>query len=212
MTWRSNSGCAGQYIKKQKQHFRQDVAPTGAKNAPISQCHFVYTLPVAMVTRSLQTGISKALVQVFWTCCWNDNKSILILFIKRKRSKLRNKCCQGSGAKSSNSGTGPRTINTKMEHRTLAWVLVINERAWFHSVHIDSRPQALTSTGDRRLGDRFVPLWMFAISRFKTRKFRRRGLFSFFLHFSMDCEIYSTRQMCSESKEEFEEKPSNWQS
>ena len=28
--------------------------------------------------------------------------------------------------------------NTKMEHRTLAWVLVINERAWFYSVHIDS--------------------------------------------------------------------------
>ena len=67
--------------------------------------------PVAMVTRSLKTGISKALVQVFWTCCWNDNKSILILFIKRKRSKLRNKCCRGSGAKSSNSGTGPRTIS-----------------------------------------------------------------------------------------------------
>ena len=28
----------------------------------------------------------------------------------------------------------------------------------------------------------------------------------------MDCEIYFTRQMCSESKEEFEEKPSNAQS
>ena len=57
-----------------------------------------------------EARISKALVQVFWTCCWNDNKSILIIFIKRKRSKPRNKCCQGSGAKSSNSGTGPRTI------------------------------------------------------------------------------------------------------
>ena len=65
-----------------------------------------------MVTRSLKTVISKALVQVFWTCCWNNNKSILILFIKRKRSKLRNKCCRGSGAKSSNSGTGPRTTGT----------------------------------------------------------------------------------------------------
>ena len=41
------------YIKKQKQHFGHGVAPTGGKNAPISQCHFVYTLPVAMVTRSL---------------------------------------------------------------------------------------------------------------------------------------------------------------
>ena len=28
----------------------------------------------------------------------------------------------------------------------------------------------------------------------------------------MDCEIYFTRQMCSESKDEFEEKPSNGQS
>ena len=28
--------------------------------------------------------------------------------------------------------------NTKMEHRTRAWVLVINERAWFFSVHLDS--------------------------------------------------------------------------
>ena len=68
-----------------------------------------------MVTRSLKTGISKALVQVFWTCCWNDNKSILILFIKRKRSKLRNKCCRGSGAKSSNSGTGPRTTSRNFD-------------------------------------------------------------------------------------------------
>ena len=31
------------------------------------------------------------------------------------------------------------SVNTKMEHRTLPWVLVINERAWFFSVHLDSR-------------------------------------------------------------------------
>ena len=30
------------------------------------------------------------------------------------------------------------SVNTKMEHRTLAWVLVINERAWFFLVHLDS--------------------------------------------------------------------------
>ena len=33
------------------------------------------------------------------------------------------------------------SVNTKMEHRTLAWVLVIIERAWFFSVHLDSMQQ-----------------------------------------------------------------------
>ena len=47
------------------------------------------------------------------------------------------------------------------------------------------------------------------ISRCNTRKIRRRGLFSSFLHFSMEYEIYSRRRIGSESKEEFEEKPSN---
>ena len=30
------------------------------------------------------------------------------------------------------------SVNTKMERRTITWVLVINERAWFFLVHLDS--------------------------------------------------------------------------
>ena len=82
-----------------------------------------------------------------------------------------------------NKGIDPgMSVNTKMEHRTLAWVLVINERASFFSVHLDSRPAG----EDRRVEERFVPLWMSAISRCKTRKFRRRALFFMFLHVSME--------------------------
>ena len=33
-------------FKKVETIFRLEVAPTGAKNAPISQCNFVYKLPL----------------------------------------------------------------------------------------------------------------------------------------------------------------------
>ena len=42
---------------------------------------------------------------------------------------------------------------------------------------------------DRRVEERFVPLWMLAISRCKTRKFRRRALFFMFLHVSNNTVI-----------------------
>ena len=44
----------------------------------------------------------------------------------------------------------------------------------------------LNQRKDRRVEVRFVPLWTFAISRCKTRKFRRRALFNVFLHVSME--------------------------
>ena len=40
-----------------------------------------------------------------------------------------------------NQASPGMSVNTKMEHRTLAWVLVIIERAWFFSVHLDSMQQ-----------------------------------------------------------------------
>ena len=67
-------------------------------------------------------------------------------------------------------------FNTKMEHRTLPWVLVIVERAWFFSVHLDSMQQGKIEK-DRRVEEGFVPLLTFAISRCKTRKFLRWALF-----------------------------------
>ena len=74
---------------------------------------------------------------------------------------------------------------TKMEHRTLAWVLVINERAWFFSVDLDSRQQGKIN----HVEERFVPLWMLAISRCKTRKFRRRALFLCFYMFRWNIAV-----------------------
>ena len=48
-------------------------------------------------------------------------------------------CCGSTAWSTCQQGALPRmSVNTKMEHRTLAWVLVINERAWFFSVHLDS--------------------------------------------------------------------------
>ena len=34
------------FFKEADTIFRQEVAPTGARNAPISQCNFVYKLPL----------------------------------------------------------------------------------------------------------------------------------------------------------------------
>ena len=34
------------FFKEAQTIFRQEVAPTGARNAPISQCNFVYKLPL----------------------------------------------------------------------------------------------------------------------------------------------------------------------
>ena len=63
-------------------------------------------------------------------------------------------------------------------YRTLAWVLVINERAWFFSVHIDSGQQGEREIDVLRMD--LFRLWTFANSKCKTRKYRRRGLFSSF--------------------------------
>ena len=34
------------FFKEAETIFRQEVAPTGARNAPIPQCNFVYELPL----------------------------------------------------------------------------------------------------------------------------------------------------------------------
>ena len=67
-------------------------------------------------------------------------------------------------------------VNTKMEHRTLAWVLVINERALGSFRYFVGTHWLKEAGEDWRVEERFVPLWMLAISRCKTRKFRRRAL------------------------------------
>ena len=53
---------------------------------------------------------------------------------ERERRKWRHHC----RAKIGDEFWTGMSVNTKMEHRTLAWVLVINERARFFSVYLDS--------------------------------------------------------------------------
>ena len=57
------------FFKEAETIFRQEVAPTRGQKCTHLAMQFRIQASVAMVTRSLKTGISKALVQVFWTCC-----------------------------------------------------------------------------------------------------------------------------------------------
>ena len=53
---------------------------------------------------------------------------------------------------------------------------------WTHLV-LFGTPWLKAAGEDRRVEERFVPFWMLAISRCKTRKFRRRALFKCFYMF-----------------------------
>ena len=76
------------------------------------------------------------------------------------------------------AGHHAQTFPCPVDYVVNLLLLVIIERAWFFSVHLDSMQRG----EDRRVEERFVPLWTFAISRCKTRKFPQTSLVLMFLH------------------------------
>ena len=97
------------------------------------------------------------------------------------------------------------SVNTKMEHRTLAWVLVINERAWFFSVLFDSVQRGKIDVMRKGL---------FHCGRLQSRGVKQENsadepCFNVFYVFRLNNTVFSRRRMGSESQDEFEEKPWN---